>query len=726
VRWVRVLDMQVTLYDKRIVMQVTLHYEFKQKFPREKVGFKSSRIYFLYFFNDPKIIMEQRIAAYKGYRGGGVGCLGVLARNKQQGGYVANFVTKKCIEVRWVRVLDMQVMLYDKRIVMQVMLHYEFKQKFPREKVATSKDKNINGEEQIHAKVDGKKVIISEATIRRDLKFEDEGGVDCLSSSLNNLHSWDGMSKHNAIYVIPSHTKKVFGNIKWVGNDFSRKKTPLFSTMLVQAQADIDSTMPSAPQHTPIIQPSTSKPQKKQKPKKSKNKDTKETQPSDPTDEALNEENVPVQSNDPPLLRVNTLRSREDRLKFNELMELYTKLSNKVHNLETTKTAQAKKTFSLKRRVKRLEKKKRSGTHGLKRLYKVGLSARVESYAKEQSLGKEDASKQGRNIADIDANDEITLVDETAKDQGRFDDQEMFDTRVLDDEKVVVKKTVTIKEVDAAQDQVSAATTTVAKELTIDDITLAKALEALKTSKPKIRRIVVIDHKEPSESTTIPTSIADSTRPKEKCIVMEEPKEPLKMKKKYQISFDEQEARRLQAELDQEQRLEQRLVEEEAQKALEANIAMIEQWHDPRALKNKSFVEIKELFDKAMTRINNFVDFRTELVKESSKKAEEISSKRAGDELKQGSAKKQKVDDDQEAAELKRCLEIVPDDEDGVTIDATPLSFKEGLKVLWSIVKTRFEKMWNDVRLQVDYEVEMTYDLLRLVRRQLGEGYVLE
>nr|GFD30353.1 hypothetical protein [Tanacetum cinerariifolium] len=56
--------------------------------------------------------------------------------------------------------------------------------------------------------------------------------------------------------------------------------------------------------------------------------------------------------------------------------------------------------------------------------------------------------------------------------------------------------------------------------------------------------------------------------------------EPLKMKKKDQISFNEQEARRLQAKLDQEQRLKQRLAEEEVQKALEANIDVIEQWHD--------------------------------------------------------------------------------------------------------------------------------------------------
>nr|GFC24459.1 hypothetical protein [Tanacetum cinerariifolium] len=95
---------------------------------------------------------------------------------------------------------------------------------------------------------------------------------------------------------------------------------------------------------------------------------------------------------------------------------------------------------SLKKRVKRLEKKKRSIIHGLKRLYKIGLSSRVESSADEQSLGEEDAYKQGRNIADVDANANITLVDETAKDQEGFDGQEMFDTSVLDDEEEVLLK----------------------------------------------------------------------------------------------------------------------------------------------------------------------------------------------------------------------------------------------------------------------------------------------
>ncbi|GKG57570.1 ribonuclease H-like domain-containing protein, partial [Tanacetum coccineum] len=42
----------------------------------------------------------------------------------------------------------------------------------------------------------------------------------------------------------------------------------------------------------------------------------------------------------------------------------------------------------------------------------------------------------------------------------------------------------------------------------------------------------------------------------------------------------------------------------------------------PKSLKNKSFANIQELFDKAMKRLNTFVNYRTELVEESSKKEE--------------------------------------------------------------------------------------------------------
>ncbi|GJR54744.1 hypothetical protein Tco_1405265 [Tanacetum coccineum] len=72
-----------------------------------------------------------------------------------------------------------------------------------------------------------------------------------------------------------------------------------------------------------------------------------------------------------------------------------------------------------------------------------------------------------------------------------------------------------------------------------------------------------------------------------------------------------------------------------------------------------------------MKRVNTFVDYRTELVKGSLKKADaeiaqESSSKRAGDKLEQESIKKQKVDKDKE---------LLPDEEE-LAVDAIPLATK--------------------------------------------------
>ncbi|GJU05763.1 hypothetical protein Tco_1122193 [Tanacetum coccineum] len=181
-------------------------------------------------------------------------------------------------------------------------------------------------------------------------------------------------------------------------------------------------------------------------------------------------ENVSKHSNDSLLARGNTLRSDEDRLKLEELMELCINLQNRVLDLEKTKTTQANEIASLKRRVKKLEKKNRSRTHKLKRLYKVGLTAKVESFGDEESLG-EDASKHGR-INAIDADDDITLV--SVQDDA---DKEMFDVDALNGKEVFVagqNENVVEEVVDAAQ--VSTAATTVT--ITTEEITLAQALKA--------------------------------------------------------------------------------------------------------------------------------------------------------------------------------------------------------------------------------------------------------
>ncbi|GKG41346.1 hypothetical protein Tco_0470558, partial [Tanacetum coccineum] len=119
----------------------------------------------------------------------------------------------------------------------------------------------------------------------------------------------------------------------------------------------------------------------------------------------------------------------------------------RVLDLETIKTTQGNEIASLKRRVKKLERRNRSRTHKLKRLYKVGLSRRVES-SEDEGLGEEDASKQGR-IADIDADAGITLA------STHFDaDIDMFGVHDLDGDEVIVENVDVVK---TAKETVTAA-----------------------------------------------------------------------------------------------------------------------------------------------------------------------------------------------------------------------------------------------------------------------------
>ncbi|GJT34194.1 hypothetical protein Tco_0924613 [Tanacetum coccineum] len=157
----------------------------------------------------------------------------------------------------------------------------------------------------------------------------------------------------------------------------------------------------------------------------------------------------------------------------------------------------------LKRRVKKLEKKRSSRTHKLKRLYKVSLTARVESFGDEEDLGK-DASKHGRRINAIDADEDITLVN------------------VQD---------------DADNEMIYNATT---DTITIEEITLAQALEALKISKPKVKGF---DFQEPSTTIIITIISSKQSQDKGKGIMIEEPMKP--MKKKVQIMLDEEAALKL-------------------------------------------------------------------------------------------------------------------------------------------------------------------------------------
>nr|GFD17522.1 hypothetical protein [Tanacetum cinerariifolium] len=88
-------------------------------------------------------------------------------------------------------------------------------------------------------------------------------------------------------------------------------------------------------------------------------------------------------------------------LKLTELIELCTKLQQRVFDFEITKTTQALEIESLKRIVKKLEMRKRSRTPGLKRLYKVGLSTRLKSSEDKGFDGDEVIVEDAEMLVDV-------------------------------------------------------------------------------------------------------------------------------------------------------------------------------------------------------------------------------------------------------------------------------------------------------------------------------------
>ncbi|GJS52866.1 hypothetical protein Tco_0626228 [Tanacetum coccineum] len=451
---------------------------------------------------------------------------------------------------------------------------------------ATVKLKTVNREQQLQSLVDGKKIVVTEASVRRDLQLDDD-----------EVHAQEEL-----------------------GECYQQSHRP-------------------HPTAHHLTQPSTSQPQKTKIKRKVKRKDTEVPQPSDPTnvaDEAVNE---------------------ESSMQLKELMDFCTKLQQRVLDLENTKIALSLGEIQVKEESQEVREERRV-THKLRRLYQVGRSARVVSFDEAR----------------------ITL------DSTHFDaDTNMFGVHDLDGDEVVVESEVAAKkkydEVNVVEEVVSAAEETInAATIIEDEITLARALAELKSkvttaTTTTTKGILLQETSESITTTTIP------------------------LKDKGKAEFDE----------------EVRLAREKD----EANVALIEEWNDIQAKidadyqmakqmqaeeqeelsieeKSKLFVQLLEARKKhfaakrveekrnrpptrAQQRSIMYMD--TELIEGSEVRAEgsvtrkESSSKRAGDELEQEKAKKQKVDEDKETVELQSLMEVIPDEEE-VAVDATPLATK--------------------------------------------------
>nr|GEX30170.1 reverse transcriptase [Tanacetum cinerariifolium] len=212
-----------------------------------------------------------------------------------------------------------------------------------------------------------------------------------------------------------------------------------------------------------------------------------------------------------------------------------------------------------------------SKTHRLKRLYKFGLMARVESFGNEESLG-EDSSKQGR-IDAIDANEEITLVSVQDEVVSNDVDKEMFNVDVFDGEEVfVAEHKVAVKGVNNEVNVVEVVEVINITKLIINATQVSAAtLKEIKSTKPNEKGI---DIQELGRSTTIKS--LQQSQDKGKGILIEHVKP---IKRKDQIRFDEEVALKLQGAFDEEERL----AREKDKKVEEANIALIETWDDIQA-----------------------------------------------------------------------------------------------------------------------------------------------
>ncbi|GKB31417.1 putative ribonuclease H-like domain-containing protein [Tanacetum coccineum] len=344
--------------------------------------------------------------------------------------------------------------------------------------------------------------------------------------------------------------------------------------------------------------------------------------------------------------------------------------------------------IQLLRLVKKLKKKGGSRTHKLKRLYKVGRSARIVS-SDEASLGdQEDASKQGRKIDDIDKDAEITLVDET---QGRYGDDIMFDVSDIAGEEVFVAKQGVPDSKKDDDAQVNTAATTVSTASTIPvsvasitdvEITLAKALAELKSVKPttatstRPRDKGLVIHEQEQAPTLIvslqqPSQAKIQDKGKAKII---EPKPIKKLSKKDQLKLDEEVAQRLQT-------------REREELTIKERAKLFQQLLEARK-KHFTVMRAQEMRKKPPTKAQKRNTMATYLKNMAGYKHNQLKNKSFDDiqSYLTKSLKRQKLEDDKETTELQRLIEVVPDKEE-VAVNAILLATKPPSIVDWKIHK---------------------------------------
>ncbi|GJU63428.1 hypothetical protein Tco_1245263 [Tanacetum coccineum] len=256
-------------------------------------------------------------------------------------------------------------------------------------------------------------------------------------------------------------------------------------------------------------------------------------------------------------------------------------------------------------------------------------------------------------------------------------DEEMFDVNVLDEVVEVINSAKLIIDLTT----VSVATTTTATITTVDNITLAQALMEIKSTKPKEKGAKIdVDHQ-----------LAERLQAQEQ--------EELYIKEKATLFQQLLEKRRKHFAAKRAEEKRNKPLTKAQQRKIMCNYLKNMEGYKLKDLKLKEFNSIQKMFDMAF--------------------------------------KRQKVEDDKETTKLKRCLEIIPDEEE-VTIDAITLAVKsltdgksqtymnfsqmlksvdrKDLEDLYKLVKAKYEStrpvedldllLWGDLKTMFESEVE--------------------
>nr|GEX24827.1 hypothetical protein [Tanacetum cinerariifolium] len=306
----------------------------------------------------------------------------------------------------------------------------------------------------------------------------------------------------------------------------------------------------------------------------------------------------------------------------------------------------------------------------------------------------EDVSNQGRIIDELDKDEGAVLMSEKeeketkevkditsdAQVEGRQADIYQIDmdhaVKVLsiqEDEpeihkgvEVVTTAKLITKVVAAVSETVSAAA--VVLTVTAAVVPVATVTPApVKVDVPSTRRRRGVVIRDPEEESSAKTPTETKSKDKGKGIMVEEPKP---MKKKQQVELDEAYARKLHEELNQD--IDWPQIEAQARRNMMMYLKNTAGFRLDY-FKGMSYDDIRLIFEAKFNSNIEFLLKTKEQIEEEANKAIE----RINETLAQKATKRRRLNEEAEdVEELKRHLEIVPDEDDDVYKDATPLARK--------------------------------------------------